>query len=727
MSTPKWAPGTLYAPGSLVQPLSALAPTPDQVTNGGFESGNTGWTMDAGFSIGQFGNGTHFEGTWSLQWDATTTGRAINNNATAVTPGQTINANCQVQQGASSSGQAGARAEVAWYDASDELISYSSGNLVDSGSNQHWKQSSVAAVAPAGAAFARFSVYAFRTSGGDELWVDNCSWDAIVNGLPPGLVFKAVQAVAGNSASNEPVWPVTVGSTVVDNEVTWEAVYASRVTWEATPILVSGEYEPVFPELVGATVADGTIKWTAIDARVVDAPQSPITAIAASKVYKGDDDIVPFSATANPLDWSAEQDAGYIPFGLNTYGATPVSALGLYRSNLVPFNSQGFQMWQIDEDPANNAILDAAPVPCEYKDTLQPVSNDLVFLTSRGIRNISIAGASTNLQAGYFGKQVDPLVLELLAAALAAGFSPLALFYPGAGQYWVIFGTDVLVLTMNGGSKDQSWSRYQFPSAITDWAILGTELYLRSGDLVWRVSDEALQDDIHTLTSEFCDGDLWMDANSDTPPSAFQVDGSWVMGPATAYNARLITYVGLTVLSDDVTLNWSSATDATGSFFRYDVNSTGYTVVPLTGTSGQIVIQCAGAATLTWDICGNAFVNLIPPTVIVTVTCSGETIGTPFEGYMAWPYLDFGRVGLDKMMEGFDIVADGTFSVSIGYSQKDTSLATTGYSITGDTLPGGMVPMPLVAPSFQFRLTFDADQSWEWFASNLYCTNLGTG
>lgn len=103
------------------------------------------------------------------------------------------------------------------------------------------------------------------------------------------------------------------------------------------------------------------------------------------------------------------------------------------------------------------------------------------------------------------------------------------------------------------------------------------------------------------------------------------------------------------------------------------------------------------------------------------------TEGTPFEGYIAWPYLDFGGVGIDKMMEGFDIVADGTFRVAIGYNQKNTALATTDYEIDGDTLPGTMVPMPLTAPSFQFRITFDGSQAWEWSASTLYINNLGTG
>lgn len=607
MATPIWQPGTIYPPGSLVQPASSPPPAPDQVTNGGFEDGNTGWTLASGFSIGQFGNGTHFEGTWSLQWDLTGEARAINNNATEVVPGQVINANCQVQQGASASGHAGARVEVLWYDSSDDFVSASPGNLIDSTSNQNWKQSLVSAVAPATAAFARFSVSAFRTSGGDELWIDNCTWDAVIHGLPTGLVFRAVQASAGYSGSSEPVWPLINGQTVVDNEVTWEAVFASRVVWEASPILVSGAYEPEWPTIPDGTVADGTILWTAMNWRVTQAPRSKVVVIGASKVFAADEDIIAFSATVNPLDWTTAEDAGYLPFGLNSFGSTPVTAMGLYRSNLVAFNSEAYQMWQIDEDPANMAMLDASPVACLFHKSVQPVSNDLVMCTPEGVRNIGIAGASTNLQAGYFGVQVDPLVL----AKIRLGLVPFALFWPAMGQYWLIFengsaGSEVFVLTMNGGSKDQSWSRYLFPETLTDWAILDGDLYLRTDDLVWRVD-----------------------------PS-------------------LVT--------------------------------------------------------------GDTFEN----------TAAGGT-DQPFEGYIAWPYLDFGLLGIDKMLEGFDVAANGTFRVAFGYSQRDFSLATADYALDGDTITGSMIPMPLTAPSFQLRITFDGDQSWEWFASTLYLNDLGTG
>lgn len=583
-----------------MQPASVPPPQPDQVTNGGFESGNTGWTLDAGFSIGQFGNGTHFAGTWSLQWDLNATGRAINANATEVTPGQVINASCQVQQGASNSGQAGARVEVLWYDASDDFISASPGNLIDSTSNQNWKQSSVAAIAPAGAAFARFSVSAFRNSGGDELWVDNCTWDAIIATIPTGLVFRAVQATGGYSGASEPVWPLVNGQTVIDNEVTWEAVFASRVVWQASPILVSGSYEPDWPTVPDGAVADGTIRWVAMNWRVADTncPNTPVVAIEASKIFAADVDIVRFSATTNPLDWTTAEDAGYLPFGLKAYGDNPCEALASYRSNLVAFSARGYQMWQVDEDPANMAILDASPLPCRFPKSAQPVSNDLVLCSPEGIRNIGIAGGSQNLQAGYFGIQVDPLVLP----RIRAGEIPFALYWPAMGQYWLIFGAEAFVLTLNGGSKDQSWSRYVFPAELTDWAILGDDLYVRCGDLIWRVDPDSHFDD---------------------------------------------------ELED-------------------------------TETGGTNI---------------------------------------PFEGYLAWPYLDFGIVGVEKEFESFDVVANGTFRVSVGYDQRrgQEALATPDYPLDGDTLVGTPIPLPLTAPSFQFRITFDGGQTeaWEWFATTL--------
>lgn len=627
MATPAWQPGTLYQPGNLVKPSSTDQVTQQPPSNASFDDGLTNWDEGFEFGTGEWSSAASpyspFDGPLTAKFRALASGTGPKNSVygylyntflAPVVPGQTINFFCYVQRhtSPSSSSWANAGCFINWYNASEELISTSKANtqgvngtpegMVGGDDNHHvWVRNSGTGVAPAGAAYAQFGVVATDNTAGDPntaCYIDGCGWDYSFQGLPAGLVFRAVQAAAGFSGSVEPIWPLVSGEQVVDNEVTWEAVFASRVVWEATPILKSGTVEPTWPIGVGGHVVDGSISWEATDGRVKDpnCPNSKVVAIAASKVFATDNDIVKYSATTNPLDWTTAEDAGYLPFGLQTYGSKPCEALGLYRSNLVASNAEGYQMWQVDEDPANMALLDASPVPCQYPKSMQPIANDLILLSAQGYRNIAIAGASTNLQAGFFGKQIDPLV----KVSLATGAEPRSLFWPGAGQYWGFFANEAYVLTMNGGPSDQSWSRYIFPQSVVNWTIDGTALLVRTeNDLIWEISEDAEDDDM------------------------------------------------------------------------------------------------------------------------------SDSSGEPFEGYIAWNYLDFGTLGLEKDLEGVDVVCTGEVTIAIGYNQKDQSMVTPGFTVDGDTLVNiGMVPFPLSAPSYQIRLTFSESQFWQWDSLNVYITEL---
>jgi hypothetical protein len=730
VATPIWQPGTSYAPGAIVQPASNFGGVSTPLPNGSFEDGATGWTLDAGMSV--LADADAFQGANSLNCSITAIARAINDTAVDVIPGSVIHASLQFK---THSHHTHGYVQIAWYDASGQLISYSSGDSI--GRTTNWKPSKITATAPAGAASAKFVAYVHRTSGpGTASQVDGCIWDAITPTAPTGLVYRAVQALAGNSGSTEPDWPVTLGSTVVDNEVTWEAVNASRVVWEAQPIMQTGTYEPNWPLEAGQQCRDGTMIWTALDGRITDSkcPNSAAVIVGASKIFAVDDDIIAFCATTNPLDWSTADDAGYLPFGLQTYGAEAASALGLYRGNLVAFNSMGFQMWQIDEDPANMALLDAEPIGCDYGRTVQAVSNDLAFLSKRGVRSIGVAGASTNLQAGYFGKAIDPLVLE----KIQNGETPISVTWPDQGQYWLIFEDEAFVLTMNGDTKDASWSRYTFPAAITDAAVLDGELYLRADTYVWKVSDDFILDD-----QVRCD-----DGDGTASGTVIAFSGG-EKGIATADEV---------VVDGDAVLAGSAATLSPGgavplspnfSFYLDDIGN-----VTLAMTGALLAPDQFDFVSISIDMWDNetfdpadaifstqgttavwVWSHSIRPVIYLPVLGQGLTVifnrvctegtDTEFHGYMAWPYLDLGPIGIEKQMEGFDLVIQGDVEVTIGYSQTDDSIATESFAVYGDTLPGCMIPMPITAPSFQFRLSFAGNQAWEWMASNIYLTDLG--
>jgi hypothetical protein len=487
-----WQPGTFYAPGAVVRPSTSQGGFVDAIPNGDFESGGTGWIFPGGSNLSVVTNPSlAYQGTNVLQATLNhQTSRASMATAGTVIAGQSVTATAYVNPNNSGANMA-IRLNLAWYDNTNTLITRTAGVAQTGGG---YRQATVSGSAPSNAVGVKVEVeFATGTNPPGFGYADIVSWNLESPVAVSEFLFEAVQASVGTSASTEPVWPSIAGGTVVDNTVTWEAIGTSIVTWQALPIMKTGATEPTWPTTVGNTVADGNMTWTAADRSVVDAPHSSIVAIAASKVFAADDDIIRFSATTNCLDWTTENDAGFLPFGLQTYGSQPCAMLGLYRSNLAAFNALGYQVWQVDEDPANMALLDASPVPSTYAKAGQPVQNDFVMLTEVGIRSLGIAGASTNLQAGQFGKQVDPLV----KTAIASGLEPRGLFYPGQGQYMLFFGPQAFVLTLNGGSSDMSWSRYIFPENLIDWTVSDGKLYIRTeSDHVWELSEAALYDDI---------------------------------------------------------------------------------------------------------------------------------------------------------------------------------------------------------------------------------------
>ncbi|GEM_PF-1474388 len=458
MAAPVWQPGTLYLPGDLVQPITQPPPLNPQVVNGDFSAGNTGWTFsgDGAYSAsGGYGGG----GPSMILPGNRPDGLGINNTMLVVPVGGQLTATSMINQGASAAGKTAGWTEILWYTSANVLLQTDKGNVVDSGAGGAWHQSRVVSTAPATAAYAKAAIHLTSVTGHSApIWGDNLAVSGATAGLPQGLVYKAVQTESGTSGSSEPAWPGILGQQVIDNEVIWEAVTTSRVTWTASPRYVSGAVEPIWPAEIGAMVKDGTINWRAVSRRVEDekCPNSKVVAIVAAKVFAADGDIVKFSATANPLDWSTTDDAGYLPTGLQQANANDMAVLQQYRANLVALNASSFQNWQVDPDPASMAILDQMDgIGSVWPRAAVPVANDLFYLAALGVRTVGIANAAENLAAGDVGAPIDVLVQGALRVAEANQSTVLGTYYPSAGQYWLAFKDyPQSVLSLTGDMPD---------------------------------------------------------------------------------------------------------------------------------------------------------------------------------------------------------------------------------------------------------------------------------
>ncbi|MGH8032029.1 MAG: hypothetical protein ACREO8_06595 [Luteimonas sp.] len=619
MPTPAWQPGRLYLPGALVVPRTAPAPQTSALANPGAEDGTLGgWdrTITGGAGVPAVRTDRVFTGTYCFRFNGGSGNNAIecvwlNQTAPIVQLGNRISASASIALDDTGNSANRSSIRLYWFSSSDGTgapISFSDGNVL-SGNNSSWRTSTVTGAAPPNAASVRVGVWT-RANNSGGVRFDQVVWD--YNFTPTaGLIYKAVQPAAGLSDSTEPTWPLILGVQIIDNQVIWEAVVLSRVVWQAVPLLISGDTEPVWPETNGGYVADGTIKWRTSSRRVEDVkcPNSKVVVILASKVFAADKDIVRFCATANPLDWTSADNAGYLATGLQQANGNDMEVLNQYRGNLVALNASSFQNWQVDPDPAAMAILDQMDgIGSTWQQAAQPVANELLYLSHLGVRSVGLSAANNSLAAGDVGMPVDPLVQAAIRDAIAREAIPVSTYYPSQGQYWLAFPgypttdvTTVFVFTMNGGTG--KWSQYLFPFAIEAFAQLGDDLYIRNGEAVSLVSEDAIADDI------FADG-------------------------------------------------------------------------------------------------------------VSTVE---------FGGMVWWHYLDFGQPGVTKMLQGVDVVASGTPSISIGYDQRDLAMFTAPYEIPADTLPGGMIPLPVSAPTMSVKLDFASGQRWSMQAVNLIVSDFRAG
>lgn len=489
MTTSAWEPSTAYALADLVSARSSGTVVTDPLTNADFEAGAGGWTAGANWTAGSAA-GTQYQGTKKGQrTGAAGTSRLTNTKQPTCVPGQLVKVSGVISTlGTSASGKIGVSFQTA---ASVVLKEYESDAITNSGGV--WKRVEAEGYAPAGTEKVVMYFTATATASGDITDVDAASWNYARKEIPAPFIYEAT--VAGVSGLTEPTWPTVAGGTVVDGGVTWTARAASRVTWTAKPIYQTGATEPVWPTTPDGMVADGTIGWeaTARDIKDERCPHTRAVTITASKVWAVDDDIVRYSATVNAKDWTSANDAGYLPTGLKQYGDNSTDVLGIYRGNLVAMSASTFQMWEVDEDPANNNIVDEMQgVGSIYYLAATPVSNDLFFLTAQGVRTVGIAAGSTNLEAGDVGMPIDPLVKAAMQDSAAQGYEPRSFYLPGAGQYWLCFSvaadtTLVFVYTMNRIGQVGAWGRYEFPFVIEDVAQLNDEIYIRGSDNAVRV------------------------------------------------------------------------------------------------------------------------------------------------------------------------------------------------------------------------------------------------
>lgn len=203
-------------------------------------------------------------------------------------------------------------------------------------------------------------------------------------------------------------------------------------------------------------------------------------------------DTVRFCKTNSPRDWTTANDAGFLPVGLQQAGASNATALGFYSNKLVVFFADSSQVWTVDVDPLKNAFSQAIDLGSRLPYSHANMSGDVFFFSPAGVRTITRQDVTTNLIDADVGSPIDR---GLLDGSFIDTSNAKAQYYRGGGQYWLYSGNKAVVFTFSRTSGVNAWSVYEFPFPIDYMDELEAELYMRSGDNVYKFDRAARTDD----------------------------------------------------------------------------------------------------------------------------------------------------------------------------------------------------------------------------------------
>lgn len=202
------------------------------IQNPGFEDGISGWVPGAGWSVN---SENPIAGARSAAYQRNS-GSSVLSSASRypVTPGALISAQCQVRQGASSAGNAGAGVRLEFRNSSGAVVGTADGNYVMSASKNAVYPSSVVAASPSGVDTVNIACVGVRHRENKDVWVDSFSWNhkAAIVGVIVKRVFNLTLRVR-DSAGRTALW---IGIIRVENADPVAVSIMAKLTswWEMT-------------------------------------------------------------------------------------------------------------------------------------------------------------------------------------------------------------------------------------------------------------------------------------------------------------------------------------------------------------------------------------------------------------------------------------------------------------------------------------------------------------
>lgn len=203
------------------------------------------------------------------------------------------------------------------------------------------------------------------------------------------------------------------------------------------------------------------------------------------KMYAVDGANIRFSEISNPALWDGDTGSGIIDVSEEDATSTDLVGLERYYSYLAVMARTFIQIWSMDPDPAANQLLQTLHnIGLVAPNAASGYGNgDVLFLSDTGIRSIRARDSSNAAVLNDLGSPVDAYV-----AAKRNDLTPetaqkiKAVVDPLTGHFWLVWGSEALVLAMYPNSKVSAWSMFDLGAEVDDVVVANSRLVVRQGD-----------------------------------------------------------------------------------------------------------------------------------------------------------------------------------------------------------------------------------------------------
>lgn len=198
------------------------------------------------------------------------------------------------------------------------------------------------------------------------------------------------------------------------------------------------------------------------------------------------------AATVGPTDWLTRRDAGFLAVRQFSAGAQEIKALSYFKGYVAVLFQDSIQLWQMDPDPSRFQFITALNGPGTSAPRLtKNVLGDMVYFSRGGFRTLGRSLVTGDNTAEDIGSTIAKLTL----AEDTSTVNPVAIWSEERSQYIAAFGTTVYALTYSPSTETVGWTTWELPVVADHIVENDGQLYIRSGDTIYKFSPDALEDE----------------------------------------------------------------------------------------------------------------------------------------------------------------------------------------------------------------------------------------